>query len=273
MTWELRAGAAQTDVASNTLPNVAVSRGMRIQEQRLSPTPGTLSATLDADRLRIDETLELREGADTFWRGDVEDLKQSVDRGLNQLRWRVRALGPLARVVSAGEGFSTDLLSDISVDQAIIALLDAIGVPASERDIGPSPRRLAVWWLTARTNPWTELQTLVRTAGPTARLYEDAQGRIAFRDTPAAMMPDHTVWGRNFPGRARRSSAGSSATIPAVNGSSTRPTSTTRTRAYRGRAWWGRAAGSAWAPKTKARRSRHARTQLTSGERTTTSSS
>ena len=197
MVWILRDADTGTDHAGAVLPNVRADRGMDVNLRGLEPKAGRMTFVTDRDVVRSTERIELLQDADAFWAGEVTGTSQSVDRQLNQLRWRVGALGPLVRIVQAGSGRSTQFYTAITVDEAIGHLLDAVGIAAADRDIGASSRELAVWWLDADENAWDALQTLVRTAGPRARVWEDAQGRIAFRDVAPDPMPDFTVRGRN----------------------------------------------------------------------------
>ena len=199
MRFSLKHGAALAEVGDATLPDVTLRRGLQVGRTGVAAQAGSLSCTMDARRVALEEALQLEEttGAGTrLWSGTIFDIEQTVDRGLNQLRYRVRAEGPMRRLINAEAGASTALMTNVSVDEAIEALLDAAGVPAAEYDIGPSPRMLALWWLSNTQSPWAQLQTLVRTAGPRARLYEDQMGRIAFRDAALPVTPVRTLTGR-----------------------------------------------------------------------------
>ena len=199
MRFSLKHGAALAEVGDATLPELSARRSLQIGRTDVDAQAGRLSCTLDARRVALGEALQLEEttGAGTrLWSGSIFDVEQTVDRRLNQLRYRVRAEGPLRRLVSIEPGARVAQLQNISVDTAIVALLDAVGVAAAERDIGVSARILARWWLSTETQPWAALTQLVRTAGPRARLYEDQMGRIAFRDAALPMTPVRTLRGR-----------------------------------------------------------------------------
>ena len=112
-----------------------------------------------------------------------------------ELRTQLRASGPIAQIVAAGSGHGTDYYAGITVDVAIGHLLDAIGFPEGTRDIGPSARVLDYWWLDHNSSAWQALLVLVRTAGPQARLTEQADGTLVFRDEAAPAAPDvASVW-------------------------------------------------------------------------------
>ena len=197
MTWRLRAGAARTEIGEQTLPRASAQRGMRLGNRGLTPGSGVLAVTLEQDLLRLGEDLQLATLAgDNVWTGEVYQVAQTVDRSINQLRYEVEAQGAISRLVAVEPGAITDIYENLSVDAAIGHLLDAAGVTAAERDIGPSPRMLQRWWLSKDDQPWDALVQLVRTAGPRARLYEDAMGRIVFRDERMIPAASHTVYGR-----------------------------------------------------------------------------
>ena len=198
MTWRLEVGGS--DISGATLPDVSAARGMDVSRGGVSPRAGELQAVLDQDRARLGDQLALRTaGGAHVWGGRVYALDQTTDDTLNALRYSLAGVGIIAQIVDTGSGFTTNLHTDITIDQAINALLDAIGIPSARRDIGASPRRLTLWWLAASDDPWNTLLRLVRTAGPRARLYEDTSGRIAFRDTALAATSAYTVRGRDGP--------------------------------------------------------------------------
>ena len=197
MTWSLRAGVAQTQIADVALDNARARRGLNIGRDTLVPRAGSLSATLVAPRAAINDEITLQTGAgNNVWSGQIYKLNQTVDRGLNAIRYQLDASGIIARIVALVGGISTTAYPDISVDAAIGHLLDAAGVTAAERDIGSSARMLSLWSFEEGQAVWPELLRLTRTAGPRARIYEDAQGRIVFRDEPLPATPAYVARGR-----------------------------------------------------------------------------
>ena len=239
MTFSLKHGSGLVEAGDAALPELASSRGLQVGRTGLTPKAGSLSATFDAQRVSLEDALQLEETtapATRLWSGSVFDVQQSIDRGLRAIRYRIRAEGPLRRLINTQPGASVSQMTDLSVDTAITALLDAVGVTAAERDIGPSPRMLTRWWLADDAQPWNVLKQLVTTAGPRARLYEDAMGRIIFRDVALPPTPARTLRGRAWLAwPATRSSADLRSSPPARSASSTRLKSTARispTRPY-----------------------------------------
>ena len=119
---------------------------------------------------------------------------------MNDLRYGLQGDGIIARVTAANPGFTTPVYTNLSVNAAIGHVLDAIDLPAADRDIGTSSRILARWWLAADVAPWDAILRLGRTAGPRARIYESAQGRVVFRDVALPLAAAHTAAGRNRAG-------------------------------------------------------------------------
>ena len=181
--WDIRRNGAEL-IGANVLPGVVASRGNAAGRTGVVPRAGHLAFVTDSERVELGDTIELISGSVVEWRGTARDPKQSLDTSLNALRWSVDAAGPIADIVAVESGAQTREYTNISPSDAIIHVLDAIDWPAARRDIGASSRRIAYWRLSPDKSPWQELLTLRRTAGARARLYEDRQGRIAFRDIP-----------------------------------------------------------------------------------------
>ena len=192
MSWSLKVG--DTDLAGAVLPRVRTSRGHDVGNT-LTPRAGSLSATLAGEHDVLHAAVALQDGTDDVWTGEVREQSRDYDARTRELRTQLRASGPIAQIVAAGSGHGTNYYAKISVDAAIGHLLDAIGFPEGTRDIGASPRVLDYWWLDHNSSAWQALLTLVRVAGPQARLTERADGTLVFRDEAAAAAPDvASVW-------------------------------------------------------------------------------
>ena len=181
--WDIRRNGSEL-IGANVLPRVVASRGNAAGRTGVVPKAGNLSFVTDSERVELGDTLELLSGSNVEWTGTARNPKQSLDASLNALRWSVNAAGPIADIVAVEAGAETREYTNISASDAMIHVLDAIDWPAARRDIGPSSRGIAYWRLSPDKSPWRELLTLRRTAGARARLYEDRQGRLAFRDIP-----------------------------------------------------------------------------------------
>ena len=195
MTWELTIG--DTDLTGEALPQVRTSRGHDLGKT-FTPRAGALSATLEGAHDVLHDALTLQDGTDDVWTGEVREQSRDYDAATREERTRIRASGPIAQIVAAGSGYNSDYYADITVDTAIGKVLDAIGFPADKRDIGASPRVLNYWWLDHNTSAWQVLLTLVRMAGPQARLTERADGTLVFRDEAAPAVPDVSYIFRKF---------------------------------------------------------------------------
>ena len=197
MTWDLKAGDTAISIGATALPEVRTFRGMDITNRGLSPRAGSLSCTLVARRLAVGDTLVLEDLAgEVVWRGRARAVPDTVDQRLNVLRVAVEAAGPIAEIVAIRAGFSIPFHTNITVDAAINLILDVVGFSAASRDIGSSPRMLTRWWLDPSETPWSAILTLLRTAGPNARIGEDLQGRVVFRDEPLPAAASRTLRSR-----------------------------------------------------------------------------
>ena len=159
------------------------------------PWAGRLSFTTDADVLVEGDAVELLRDNAVEWSGRVREKSQATDQQLNALRWQFTAQGRLAELIAVEAGAATQRYDDITIATAFEHLLDAVGIGAALRDIGPSSRRLAYWQLLADQTPWAEARRLLITAGPRARLFEDRAGRIVFRDLDVPAL-SRTLYGR-----------------------------------------------------------------------------
>ena len=193
MAWDIRKNGT-TSIGDSVLPGLTAVRGMAAGRTGVVPWAGRLSLITDDLVLAIGDQVELLRNTDVEWTGDVRRLSQSVDRNVNAIRWRVGAEGRIAKIVLAEAGAATERYDGINIGDAITHTLEAIGIGSTDRDIGSSARILEYWQLLAAQRPWVEIQRLVATAGPRARLYEDRVGRIAFRDA-ALPAVSRTIYG------------------------------------------------------------------------------
>ena len=180
MTWDLRVNGS-VSAGGAVLPGVAAQRGAAIGRTGLVPRAGRLGATLDADLIDVGDRVELLDDTDVVWTGRVRDVRQTVDRSLNALRWRIAAAGPIADLVAIEGGASTRWHQDILAHDAVRAVMAAIGWADSTFTVGESTRTLAHWRLSAGEAPWAALLRIMRTDGPDARVDETAAGLLAFR--------------------------------------------------------------------------------------------
>ena len=67
--------------------------------------------------------------------------------------------------------------------------MSEIGMLSAEYDVGTTARDLSLFYIHPDRDAWQQLLTLLRTAGPRARMYESAAGVLTFRDvsTPASV--------------------------------------------------------------------------------------
>ena len=194
MAWDIRRNGTES-IGGSVLPEVSLSRGSTAGRTGVVPHAGSLGFTTDASRVTVGDTIQVLRENTVRWSGRVRDVQQTYDRETNQIRWQVQASGFIADLVAIEASAETREYRNILLHTAIGHLLDAIGWPQARRDIGTSTRRIAYWRLRSDVAPWEELLKLWRTAGPRARLWEDNQGRIAFRDVDLPAL-SRTIYGR-----------------------------------------------------------------------------
>lgn len=140
-------------------------------ENAASPLAGRL---VPGHRIRVRATYN----AQTYdlWRGWVDDIPQRV--GTVPLAY-LPSLGPLSRL--QGRTISTPLYQAITTGTAINVILDACGIPASERRVDPGQTLLRWWWLDEQ-DALQAAVTLLNSEGLGAALYESGDGKIVFED-------------------------------------------------------------------------------------------
>lgn len=95
---------------------------------------------------------------------------------------QARVLGPLGTLPGT-DGASTALLTDCTVDEAIDAVLDAVGWSGTDRNLGTGNVTLPFFWLSKSADPWATLVALKNTEGPLAQLIGTADGDVDFQES------------------------------------------------------------------------------------------
>ena len=193
--WTLEADGA--DVSAVVRQRLRIVRGHDVGPTAITPRAGVATFVVDDDSdIEYGDDLTIQAGSIAVLDGVVRDVSPGTDRGTGIRHFGVHVDGAMAQIVGAGSGFGSEPFADIAVHTAIGYLLDAIGLASSRRDIGVSGRRLDTWFIEEDVPIWQQLFTLVRTAGPSARLWERPDGRLAFRDPSAASPPTWTLRSR-----------------------------------------------------------------------------
>lgn len=123
---------------------------------------------------------------------DDFDLKP----GINDRSVPASCIDALGRL--RGVSVTTPLYQGIRTGDAIGYLLDAVGWPATSRDLDSGASVLPYWWLDG-TDAFDALMELADSEGPAALVTVDAQGRIVFRDrhhrlTRTASLTAQATW-------------------------------------------------------------------------------
>lgn len=200
VTWDISGDGDTLDSGENISdlnrvlddPGVTFTRG-RDQVRQLAP-PAAGRCDLDIDNRSRDYstenaasplygligpggrlTIAATRGATTYplWAGVVDDVQQDVPGK----RVRLPALGTLSRLV--GKTVSTPVYQAIRTDQALGYILDAVGWPALERNLGVGKTTLLWWWLDEE-DALSAVVRLLNTEGPGAAIYEDGAGKFVF---------------------------------------------------------------------------------------------
>jgi len=195
MTWDVQ--RFQESISDAVLPDLDIERGIAASRTGIAPQAGRMTVTMDRDELAIGNQARLYDDQSIIWTGYVRDVQQTVDRRVNGLRWQAYVSGAIADLVATRAGAFTPVYESITIDQAIINVLNAIGWPQTRRRIAVSQRVLAWWWLPADVAPWNAILDLVNTDGPTARFFENSSGELEFvasrSETASA---ESTLYGR-----------------------------------------------------------------------------
>lgn len=187
------------DVTARTLDQrapLAVRYG-RDQTRRTSPvSPGELSFELDnrsrdyspdnsgsplAGYVAPGRPVQLQatSGASTvsLYTGYLDDF--NLKPGINERSVPATCIDALGRL--RGVSVTTSLHTAIRTGAAIGHLLDAVGWPATARDLDLGASYLPYWWLD-EADAFDALMQLVDSEGPAALVTVDSGGRIVFRD-------------------------------------------------------------------------------------------
>ncbi|HXG94149.1 MAG TPA: hypothetical protein VNN73_17530 [Blastocatellia bacterium] len=162
----------------------ALRPGHRVRWEALG---GSALDVLVTDPLALDEiTTESGEvlvteatatGSRALFTGILDDLPQRLDWGDRTVE--IPALGTLSRL--RDKSVSVPLLENITTGQAIGAILDAAGWPATERRISSGQVTLLWYWLDDQ-NAFDAIIEILNTEGAGAAVYEDAEGWFVFED-------------------------------------------------------------------------------------------
>lgn len=142
---------------------------------------------VDADDVLVDATDQMVDGRTTtaLFTGTVNQMQQAIDRHTQTVS--VSALGTIANLLVSKKPVTT-LYESIRTDQAVTAILDAVGWDADLREIGTGSTTLLYWWLNGQTNALDAINALLAAEGAGACAYEDGSGTFhyegrAFRET------------------------------------------------------------------------------------------
>jgi hypothetical protein len=134
-------------------------------------------------------------GAETaIYTGFLDDF--SLRPELDQRSVPVSCIDALGRL--RGVSVSTSLYQGIRTGEAIGYLLDAVGWPASARDLDAGASVLPFWWLDD-SDAFDALMQLADSEGPSALVTVDQPAQIVFRDrhhrlTRAASLTAQATW-------------------------------------------------------------------------------
>lgn len=112
-----------------------------------------------------------------IWKGVLDDIAENPAFPEKDVDFV--AIGRLSMLV--GQKVSTDLYENITIDEALEHLLDAAEWPAAERTIAVSSVNLIRWAL-ADEDAFAAMLKLLNTEGPSAAIYEGANGYFVFED-------------------------------------------------------------------------------------------
>jgi len=141
-------------------------------ENTASPLAGNV---LPARRVRWQRTLSAV--TYTMFQGFLDDFDVLPD--LEQRSVRISCLDALARLRDTK--ISTTVYQGIRTGTAIGLVLDAIGWPATDRDLDPGATLIRFWW-EDDTDAWQAVERLLNSEGPPSICYVDPDGKFVFRD-------------------------------------------------------------------------------------------
>jgi hypothetical protein len=178
-------GTFTTDIFDLAMASgITATRG-RDQARSISPSrAGDLQVEVDEDalphivkgrliRLRATDFV----GAKNLWTGLITSWERHVR--FNVVTATIHALGVLSRLPRTD--VSTALYASIRTDIALGHLLDAVGFPAADRVFDVGQTTMDWWWLDGE-DPFSALEAIRSAEGPNSVIYEDADGKIVFKN-------------------------------------------------------------------------------------------
>lgn len=136
-----------------------------------------LIGTPGAGTVVYGDFLRLTPAPTTLYRGFLDEYNVLPGRGERKIQ--LTGLDALAKLKSATA--TTDLYPSIRTGDAIAAVLDAAGWPATARDVDAGATTLR-WWSLNNAEAWTAIQEIVAAEGSPALLTSDGNGNVVFRD-------------------------------------------------------------------------------------------
>lgn len=143
---------------------------------------------VDADDVTVDSLDHMVDGrASAAWfTGVASQMQQSIDRR-GPATVAVSALGTMASLLVDKRPVTT-LYESITTDEAVTAILDAVGWDADLREISSGSTTLLYWWLNGQTTALDAINALLAAEGAGSCAYEDGAGVFhfegrAFRET------------------------------------------------------------------------------------------
>lgn len=127
----------------------------------------------NADQVRANDPSVLANGYDrmALFQGSVNTAEQALTRPNRSVS--IRALGVMATLLDK-RPVTSQLYENIPTDQAITAILDAVGWPVADRVIDSGDTVLAYWWLDGSQTAMSALQAILTTEGAGGAAYEQA---------------------------------------------------------------------------------------------------
>ena len=182
-------------VATNLsrVQNVALNVG-KDSVRSLNPAKSpVLTVQLYADAAMF-HTRQYAEGQSVWLSVEPEDRSRALwftgilDEPLYKLvpgqrtRIDLRAFGLTSKL--RGTVVNVPIKTDVSIRDAIIAVLDAAGWANDKRDIAATGLTATIpfWWVQEQS-AWEALEDLMNAAGPPAQMYEDASGNLVVLGT------------------------------------------------------------------------------------------
>jgi hypothetical protein len=126
---------------------------------------------VDADTVLVDGRVDVR-----LFTGAIDTATQDIDQANAQVQ--IRALGSISLLADRSPTIA--LSENIRTDQAITAILDAVGWDASGRVIDTGDTTLLYFWANGSQSAMALILAILGAEGVPACVYEDRQGRFHF---------------------------------------------------------------------------------------------